>query len=81
VVFFGLFHGLIFLPVLLSLVGPDPYPTTIRLSKISHGPKSNHETDNNTLIINLKAENTEFLPSSQQQTSFVNENPKENEKV
>ena len=23
----GLFHGLIFLPVLLSLLGPDPYHT------------------------------------------------------
>jgi len=25
VVVFGLFHGLVFLPVLLSLVGPTPY--------------------------------------------------------
>ena len=27
VVFFGLFHGLVFLPVMLSLVGPSPYLT------------------------------------------------------
>lgn len=24
---YGLFHGLVFLPVLLSLLGPAPYPT------------------------------------------------------
>lgn len=23
---FGLYHGLIFLPVILSILGPDPYP-------------------------------------------------------
>jgi len=25
VVLFGLFHGLVFLPVVLSIIGPDPY--------------------------------------------------------
>lgn len=25
--FFGLFHGLALLPVVLSLIGPDPYPS------------------------------------------------------
>jgi len=27
VVLFGLFHGLVYLPVILSWVGPSPYPT------------------------------------------------------
>lgn len=30
---YGLYHGLVFLPVLLSLVGPAPYPT-------AHAPTS-----------------------------------------
>ncbi len=28
----GLFHGLMFLPVLLSLVGPRPYPHVLKLA-------------------------------------------------
>ena len=35
VVVFGLFHGLIFLPVLLSLVGPAPYLTEDEMKKDS----------------------------------------------
>ena len=31
VVIFGLFHGLVYLPVILSWVGPSPYPTNQNL--------------------------------------------------
>lgn len=30
VVLFGLYHGLVFLPVFLSLLGPQPYPTSMQ---------------------------------------------------
>lgn len=33
VVVFGLFHGVIFLPVILSIIGPQPYET----SKLTNG--------------------------------------------
>lgn len=29
VVLFGLFHGLVYLPVILSWVGPSPYPCSL----------------------------------------------------
>ncbi|CAL8112733.1 unnamed protein product [Orchesella dallaii] len=36
VVGFGLFHGLIFLPVILSILGPDPYPNAFNSSTEYH---------------------------------------------
>ena len=37
VIGFGLFHGLVFLPVLLSLVGPSPYSTTAKNLEAEEG--------------------------------------------
>lgn len=31
VILFGLFHGIIFLPVILSIIGPEPYQTNEQL--------------------------------------------------
>ncbi|XP_005098950.1 protein patched homolog 1 isoform X2 [Aplysia californica] len=36
VVVYGLFHGLIFLPVILSWFGPEPYPTADRVYRHHH---------------------------------------------
>ncbi|GFO48111.1 patched domain-containing protein [Plakobranchus ocellatus] len=36
VVLYGLFHGLVFLPVLLSWFGPQPYPTADRVYRKHH---------------------------------------------
>ena len=49
VVVFGLFHGLIFLPVILSLVGPAPYLTEEEIEKDScstaHGQGDDIQND------------------------------------
>jgi hypothetical protein len=41
VVVFGLFHGLIFLPVILSFIGPNAYPAHV----------SNHEVPSNAVAV------------------------------
>lgn len=48
VVFFGLFNGLVFLPVLLSLIGPDAVPSSIAnqeqdLNSMQSQHQPNHE--------------------------------------
>lgn len=39
----GLFHGLVFLPVFLSMLGPNPYPD--RMKKIKNNINDNEEID------------------------------------
>lgn len=45
VVVYGLYHGLVFLPVLLSLVGPEPYATATaeKLQLEDNANKNNKE--------------------------------------
>ena len=38
VVLFGLFHGLVYLPVMLSLVGPSPYESSTK--EITDSPEA-----------------------------------------
>lgn len=64
VVFFGLFHGVVLLPVILSLIGPSPYTKLDedlldlnKSNKILFIQPQNHENINN----NCK-EDTELQP-------------------
>ncbi|KAK3894018.1 hypothetical protein Pcinc_002205 [Petrolisthes cinctipes] len=63
---FGLYHGLVFLPVLLSLIGPDSHATTL-----SQPPphKSHTNTKNNDKLNNNENNNSTHPP--QQKTAMM----------
>ena len=67
VVFYGLFHGLCYLPVTLSLIGPSPYDSSqihpeqnVLPSQSNHcldGPDSNADCEMNNNLIGLSRPN------------------------
>lgn len=59
VVVFGLFHGLVFLPILLSWVGPAPYNT----AQDPEDEQSHLQTEKNKVDSNGKAENGHANPA------------------
>lgn len=59
---FGVFHGLTFLPVLLSLIGPAPYnDTLIAMSQVDEADKSEAHTK---CSIEMKVEETTYTIAS-----------------
>jgi hypothetical protein len=60
----------VFLPVLLSLIGPEPYPMTLLLSKGKHGLHSQQEIDS----CKQNANNTELRPLSNTENEDVTGN-------
>ncbi|CAG7727935.1 unnamed protein product [Allacma fusca] len=64
VVVFGLFHGLVFLPTLLSIIGPQPYPSAFTLA---HSPEVSRELTPAKTFIRAKnggEQNSNGLPKS-----------------
>lgn len=65
VIIFGLFHGVVFLPVILSIIGPQPYVISKRRSTndttatISEHRKynGNGDIDNINEMTNLQSQN------------------------
>ena len=55
--FYGLYHGLVFLPVVLSLIGPSPYPRPAADSASSAGTNDllMQETDNKYSVRTLNS--------------------------
>lgn len=53
VVVFGLFHGLVYLPTILSWIGPQPYLSAIRQTKHEESTNTNrnalHSHDNRAM--------------------------------
>jgi len=63
VVFFGLFHGLVFLPVLLSMLGPDPYPTGVINTKSHHNASNKDVSKDKHNFRELKPMSKGILPT------------------
>ena len=61
VVAYGLFHGLLFFPVILSLIGPDPFPIArpaveVALNAEELEPQLSHHLQKSEIIGDLKEE-------------------------
>lgn len=77
VVIFGLFHGLVFLPVILSLIGPEPYDTKF-LSPIEDQPEVKYAeiAANQEYNVNQNLPPEEHIRLSEIQSSVGNGNLK-----
>lgn len=69
VVVFGLWHGLLFLPVVLSILGPEPYPEVFAQSDSSTGNHNSSALDNKVFSVASYCENGEHLPLQTQLAS------------
>ena len=72
-VIFGLFHGLVFLPVILSIIGPDPYDTKF-LSPIEDQPETKYAViaADQEYTVNQTAQSEEHIRLFEMQSSESN---------
>ena len=62
VVIFGLFHGLVYLPVILSWIGPAPYDTAEPVHKVTENTAEDIRMDQRSSLLDASEEPSNSTP-------------------